>query len=100
MIGDGRLERSRLFVDDRDREDTDLVEADDDGLYVVKFRGAGQGPLANALREAKGAEQVLAVSVEIEEEISQLEPSEQGEFLKELGLEETAGLNLPGPAWV
>src|SRR4051794_36465552 len=21
-----------------------LVEADDDGLYVVKFRGAGQGP--------------------------------------------------------
>ena len=23
-----------------------LVEADDDGLYVLKFRGAGQGPLA------------------------------------------------------
>ena len=23
-----------------------LVEADDDGLYVVKFRGAGQGPKA------------------------------------------------------
>ena len=23
-----------------------LVEADDDGLYVMKFRGAGQGPLA------------------------------------------------------
>ena len=23
-----------------------IVEADDDGLYVVKFRGAGQGPLA------------------------------------------------------
>ena len=23
-----------------------LVEADDDGLYVCKFRGAGQGPLA------------------------------------------------------
>ena len=23
-----------------------LVEADDDGLYVVKFRGAGQGPRA------------------------------------------------------
>ncbi len=21
-----------------------IVEADDDGLYVVKFRGAGQGP--------------------------------------------------------
>jgi hypothetical protein len=23
-----------------------LVEADDDGLYVVKFRGSGQGPRA------------------------------------------------------
>ncbi|HEV2459459.1 MAG TPA: HipA family kinase, partial [Ktedonobacterales bacterium] len=23
-----------------------LVEADDDGLYVLKFRGAGQGPKA------------------------------------------------------
>ncbi len=23
-----------------------LVEADDDGLYVLKFRGAGQGPRA------------------------------------------------------
>ena len=23
-----------------------IVEADDDGLYVVKFRGAGQGPKA------------------------------------------------------
>ena len=23
-----------------------IVEADDDGLYVLKFRGAGQGPLA------------------------------------------------------
>ncbi|WP_236656962.1 HipA family kinase [Acidisarcina polymorpha] len=23
-----------------------IVEAEDDGLYVVKFRGAGQGPLA------------------------------------------------------
>src|SRR6185503_8904051 len=23
-----------------------LMEADDDGLYVVKFHGAGQGPLA------------------------------------------------------
>src|SRR4030095_8116548 len=24
----------------------DIVEADDDGLYVLKFRGAGQGPKA------------------------------------------------------
>jgi hypothetical protein len=27
-----------------------LVEADDDGLYVLKFRGAGQGPKALAER--------------------------------------------------
>ena len=25
-----------------------IVEADDDGLYVLKFRGAGQGPKALA----------------------------------------------------
>ena len=23
-----------------------IVEADDDGLYVLKFRGAGQGPVS------------------------------------------------------
>jgi hypothetical protein len=33
---------------------------------------------------------VLPVSVEIEEEVSQLEPAEQAEFLRSLGLEETA----------
>lgn len=26
-----------------------LVEADDDGFYVLKFRGAGQGPKARRL---------------------------------------------------
>lgn len=54
---------------------------------------AGKGPLATALREAKGAERVLPVSVAIEEEISRLEPEEQAEFLADLGLEQTA-LNL------
>jgi GTP-binding protein YchF len=53
----------------------------------------GQGPLASALRDAKGAEHVLAVSVGIEEEISQLAPDEQAEFLEDLGLKQTA-LNL------
>ena len=31
-----------------------LVEADDDGLYVVKFRGAGQGPKALAAEIVAG----------------------------------------------
>jgi GTP-binding protein YchF len=53
----------------------------------------GRGPLADALRQARGAERVFPVSVEIEEEISELAPEEQQEFLDELGLDETA-LNL------
>ena len=32
-----------------------LVEADDDGLYVVKFRGAGQGPRALVAEWLAGA---------------------------------------------
>src|SRR4051812_49886175 len=31
-----------------------IVEADDDGLYVVKFRGAGQGPKALAAEIVAG----------------------------------------------
>lgn len=65
-------------------------------LYVAntdESDPAGTGPLAAALREAKGAGRVLAVSVRIEEEISQLAPEEQREFLEDLGLQETA-LNL------
>ncbi|MDH4065860.1 MAG: redox-regulated ATPase YchF, partial [Acidobacteriota bacterium] len=50
----------------------------------------GKGPLASALREGKGAEKVLAVAVQIEEEISELPADEQAEFLESLGLEETA----------
>jgi len=50
----------------------------------------GTGPLGSALRAARGAERVLALSVQIEEEISELPPEEQGEFLEGLGLEETA----------
>jgi GTP-binding protein YchF len=53
----------------------------------------GEGPLARALKDARGADNVLPVSVRIEEEISELPPEDQGEFLQGLGLEETA-LNL------
>ena len=31
-----------------------IVEADDDGLYVLKFRGAGQGPKALAAELVAG----------------------------------------------
>jgi GTP-binding protein YchF len=62
-------------------------------LYVANTDESdptGKGPLPSALRDAMGAERVLPVAVGIEEEISELEPAEQQEFLKELGLEETA----------
>jgi GTP-binding protein YchF len=50
----------------------------------------GKGPLAEALRQSRGAERVFPVSVEIEKEISELPADEQVLFLKEMGLAETA----------
>jgi hypothetical protein len=41
-----------------------LVEADDDGLYVVKFRGAGQGPLA-LVAEVVGGEMARALDLPV-----------------------------------
>ena len=32
-----------------------LVEADDDGLYVLKFRGAGQGPMRSSPRSSSAS---------------------------------------------
>jgi hypothetical protein len=32
-----------------------IVEADDDGLYVLKFRGAGQGPKALIAEKSAGS---------------------------------------------
>ena len=49
----------------------------------------GKGPLTTALREARG-DRVVPVSIEIEEEISELPPADQREFLQALGLDETA----------
>ena len=43
-----------------------LVEADDDGLYVVKFRGAGQGPLA-LVAEVIAGELARAVALPVPE---------------------------------
>ena len=50
----------------------------------------GNGEMVASLRRAKGAERVLAVSVRVEEEISELPPEEQRIFLEEMGLRETA----------
>jgi len=50
----------------------------------------GEGPLARALRDAKGDDRVVPISIEIEEEISELPPEEQKEFIEGLGLDETA----------
>lgn len=51
---------------------------------------SGEGELAKALVAAKGARQVLPVSVRIEEEVAELPEEEQGAFLEALGLPHTA----------
>ena len=45
-----------------------LMEADDDGLYVVKFRGAGQGPLALA-SELIAATIAAAIGVKVPRQV-------------------------------
>src|SRR5688572_22560083 len=61
-----------------------LVEADDDGLYVVKFRGAGQGPralvaewLAGEIGRALGLLVPDIVGVDLAAEIADSEPHEE-----------------------
>jgi hypothetical protein len=61
-----------------------LVEADDDGLYVVKFRGAGQGPkvlvaewLAGEIGRAVGLLVPELVSVDLPAAIADSEPHEE-----------------------
>jgi hypothetical protein len=61
-----------------------LVEADDDGLYVVKFRGAGQGPralvaewLAGEIARAIGLTVPDLVAVEIDPNLGDAEPDEE-----------------------
>src|SRR5438105_3692090 len=58
-----------------------LVEADDDGLYVVKFRGAGQGPLAlvaevvaGELARALGLPVPELVTVDVDPALGRAEP--------------------------
>jgi hypothetical protein len=61
-----------------------LVEADDDGLYVVKFRGAGQGPkalvaewLAGEIGRALGLLVPDLVLVDLDRGIAESEPHEE-----------------------
>jgi hypothetical protein len=74
-----------------------LVEADDDGLYVVKFRGAGQGPgalvaevVAGELARSLGLPVPELVRVELDPQIGVAEPDPEIQDL----LIASAGLNL------
>jgi hypothetical protein len=74
-----------------------LVEADDDGLYVVKFRGAGQGPralvaewLAGELARAIGLSVPDLVGVEVDPTLGDAEPDEEIHDL----VNASGGLNL------
>jgi hypothetical protein len=74
-----------------------IVEADDDGLYVLKFRGAGQGPLAlvaellaGELARALGLPVPELVFVELDADLARTEPDPE---IQEL-IRASAGLNL------
>jgi hypothetical protein len=74
-----------------------IVEADDDGLYVVKFRGAGQGPKALAaeivcgeLARALGLPVPELVFVEIDPDLGRAEPDPEIQDL----LTASPGLNV------
>ena len=81
-----------------------LVEADDDGLYVVKFRGAGQGPrvlvaewLAGEIARAIGLLVPDLVAVELEAGIADSEPHQEIHDLLVASVGRNIGLDfLPG----
>src|SRR5436853_6111280 len=74
-----------------------IVEADDDGLYVLKFRGAGQGPKAliselivGELGRALGLPVPEIVFVELDAALARTEPDPEIQDL----IRASAGLNL------
>ena len=81
-----------------------LVEADDDGLYVVKFRGAGQGPrvlvaewLAGEIARALGLLVPDLVAVDLDAAIGDSEPHQEIRDLLIASVGRNIGLDfLPG----
>ncbi|MBW3633025.1 MAG: aminotransferase class I and II [Chloroflexi bacterium] len=74
-----------------------IMEADDDGLYVVKFHGAGQGPkalvaelIAAGIGRALGLPVPEPVLVELDPALGMAEPDPEIQDL----LERSAGLNV------
>ncbi|HEU4616926.1 MAG TPA: HipA family kinase [Gammaproteobacteria bacterium] len=74
-----------------------IVEADDDGMYVLKFRGAGQGPktlvaelVAGEIARAAGLPVPEIVFVELDPDLARTEPDPE---IQEL-IQASAGLNL------
>lgn len=74
-----------------------IVEADDDGMYVLKFRGAGQGPkaliaelVAGEIARASGLPVPELVFVELDSELARTEPDPEIQDL----IRASAGLNL------
>jgi hypothetical protein len=81
-----------------------LVEADDDGIYVVKFRGAGQGTAAlvaeivvGELARRLGVRVPEQVVVDVDPEIGRREPDEEVQELLAASPGDNLGLDfLPG----
>lgn len=74
-----------------------IVEADDAGMYVLKFRGAGQGPkvliaeiIVGELARAAGLAMPEIVLVELDAELARTEPDAEIQQL----IRGSAGLNL------
>jgi hypothetical protein len=74
-----------------------IIEADDDGMYVLKFRGAGQGPkaliaelVAGEIGRALGLRVPEIVLVELDPDLARTEPDPEIQAL----IRASAGLNL------
>jgi hypothetical protein len=74
-----------------------IIEADDEGLYVLKFRGAGQGPkalvaelLAGEIGRLAGLPVPEIVSVELPRDLARTEPDPEISDL----IRSSAGLNI------
>ena len=74
-----------------------IVEADDDGMYVLKFRGAGQGPkaliaelIAGELARAAGLPVPELVFIELDADLARHQPDPEIQSL----IRSSAGLNL------